>query len=107
MKYQVVLTPEAQDGILQSFKYIHERAPLNAARWIQGLYDCVATLEQFPERCPLAPEAIYLEEGLRQLLFKSHRFIFQIDKTGKVITVLHVRHTKRLALGEPSDDEAS
>ena len=38
MKYQVIVTPEAQAGIRESFAYIPERSPLNAARWLPALY---------------------------------------------------------------------
>jgi len=35
VKYQVIVTPDAQAGIRESFIYIHERSPLNAARWLE------------------------------------------------------------------------
>src|SRR5712692_3669480 len=69
--------------------------PLNAARWLQGLYDQIDTLQRFPERCALAREREYLEEDLRQLVFKSHRIIFRIDKARRAVYVLHVRHATR------------
>ena len=100
MRYEVIVTPEAQEGIRNSFQYIYERAPLNAARWLQGVYDQIDTLERFPERCAFAREREYLEEDLRQLVFKSHRIIFRIDKARKVVYVLHVRHAGRRAFGE-------
>ena len=37
MKYQVIVTPDAQAAIRESFTYIHERSPLNEARWLQAL----------------------------------------------------------------------
>jgi plasmid stabilization system protein ParE len=101
VKYEVIVTPEAQEGIRSSFKYIYERAPLNAARWLQGLYDRIDTLERFPERCGFAREREYLEEDLRQLLFKSHRVIFRIDKVQKTVFILHIRHARRRVVGEP------
>ena len=100
MKFSVIVTPEAQDGIRESFEYIHERAPLNAARWLQALYDLINTLEQFPERCDRAREHHYFEEDLRQLVFKSHRIIFRIQKSEKIVYVLYVRHAKRRAVRE-------
>ena len=100
MIYQVILTPEAQEGIRASFHYIHERSPLNAVRWLQGLYDQIDTLEHFPARCGKAREREYFEEDLRQLLFKSHRIIFWIDPSQKAVYVLYVRHAKQQAVGE-------
>ena len=107
MKCEIIVTPEAQEGIRSSFRYICERAPLNASRWLQGLYDRIDTLERFPERCGFAREREYLEEGLRQLVFKSHRVIFRIDKARKTVYVLHVRHARRRAAGEIEEEEES
>ena len=51
MKYRVTVTAEAEREIRETFRHIYGQAPLNAARWIRGLYEEVGTLEQFPERC--------------------------------------------------------
>ena len=104
MKYEVIVTPEAQAGIRSSFEYIYERAPLNASRWLQGLHDRIGTLERFPERCGFAREREYLEEDLRQLLFRAHRVIFRIDKARRTVYILHVRHARRRAAGEIEND---
>ena len=103
MRYTVIATLEAQAGIRESFKYIYERAPLNAARWLQGVWDKINTLERLPERCPRAREAEHLKRNLRQLLYKSHRIVFSIDKQKQVVYVLHVRHSKRRAAGESAE----
>jgi len=100
VKFRVIVTPEAQKGIRESFEYIHARAPRNAARWLQALYDQIDTLERFPERCARAREKDSFEEDLRQLVFKSHRIVFRIQKTEKAVYVLYVRHAKRRAFGE-------
>jgi len=106
-KFEIVVTLEAQAGIRESFLYIHQRSPLNAARWLQGLYDEIDSLERFPERCSYAREREYLEEELRQLVYKSHRLVFSVDQAKNTVYVLYVRHGKRRAVGEPegTDDE--
>ncbi len=105
MKYQVIVTPEAQAGIRESFAYIHERSPLNAVRWLQALYGEIDTLEKFPERCAFAREREYLDDDLRQLVFKSHRIVFAVKKKEKRVYVVYVRHASRRAVGEPAGDE--
>jgi plasmid stabilization system protein ParE len=95
----VIVTAEAQDGIREAFDYIHERAPLNAARWLRALYRQIDTLERFPRRCPLARECEYVEEELRQLLFHSHRIVSKVDSPHKTVYVLHVRHAKQQTIG--------
>lgn len=77
-RYKVIVTPEAEFSIRESFLYIFARSPLNAERWIRSLYAEIDTLETFPERCAFALEREYLEMDLRQLLFKSHRVVFSV-----------------------------
>lgn len=105
MKFRVIVTPEAESGIRQAFGYIRQRSPLNAERWLRRLYEQVDTLEYFPERCGKARETEYLEEDLRQLLFRAYRIVFRIDKAQKTVYVLYVQHKKRRGVGEPSYEE--
>jgi len=109
VRFRVIVTPEAQTGIKEAFAYIQAASPLNAAHWLQALYREIDTLERFPERCGYARERAYLDEDLRQLLFKSHRIVFSVNKSEKRVYVLYVRHASRLAVGEPvgndGDDE--
>jgi plasmid stabilization system protein ParE len=98
--YQVIVTPEAEEGIVSAFEYINERSPENAAKWLRGLYLEINTLETVPERCSLARENEYFEGTLRQLLFKSHRIIFRVEQAEKIVRVLYVRHGKQRTAGE-------
>lgn len=98
--YQVIVTPEAETGVRESFRYIYKQSPLNAENWLRDLYAKIDTLEQFPERCAFARERDYLEEDLRQFNFKSHRVVFQVNNISSTVYVLHVRHSSRL-VGEP------
>jgi toxin ParE1/3/4 len=104
VKYQVILTPQGEEGLLQGFQYIFERAPLAGIRWLRGFYRAIDSLESFPERCPFAPERLFLEEDLRHLIFKSHRIIFQVNKQRKEVHILEVRHGRRRAIGELPDE---
>ena len=99
-KYHVIVTPEAQAGIRHALEYIHENAPANAARWLQELYKQMDTLERFPGRGAFAREREYLDEDLRQLVFKSYRIVFQINEQENTVYVLYVRHAKRRTVGE-------
>lgn len=102
--YKVIVTPEAEASVRESFLYLFARSPLNAERWIRNLYAEIDTLETLPERCAFAREREYLEEDLRQLLFKSHRVVFSVDQSRSTVYVHDVRHAKRRALGEPIDE---
>jgi plasmid stabilization system protein ParE len=105
-RYEVIVTPEAEDGIVSAFGYIHERSPENAAKWLRGRYREIDTLETSPERCSVARENEYLEGTLRQLLFKSHRIIFRVEQAEKIVRILYVLQGRQKAIGEQDDDPA-
>lgn len=102
MTYTVIVTPAAQTDIALAFAYIQERSPLNAQRWLRGLYKMVHTLETLPKRCGRAREADLIGEDIRQTFFKSHRIIFRIEEVEKIVHILHVRHGARAAIS-PDD----
>ena len=104
-RFRVIVTPEAQVGIRDAFNYIYAQAPLNAERWIRKLYAEIDTLERFPERCAYAREREYLEEDLRQLVFKSHRLVFYVDQSNDTVSVLAIRHGRQRAVGEPEEED--
>jgi plasmid stabilization system protein ParE len=101
VKYRVVVTPVGQADIREAFSYIFKREPENARRWLRALDSKIASLETFPERFGPARERRYLKEDLRQLIFKSHRVVFMVQKHEKCVYVLHVLHVGRRAIGEP------
>ena len=103
---QVVVAPEAEAAIISAFQYIDERAPLNAERWLKGLYSCITTLEGLPHRCALARECQYFEEELRQLIYKSHRIIFAIEEEKRTVRVVYFIHGRQRTVGEyPEQDQ--
>ncbi len=94
------MTPEAQSDIRLAFEYIRERAPSNADRWLRELYQQIAKLETFPQRCAYARENEFFLEELRQHVYKSHRIVFFIDDDAAVVRILAVRHGRQSTLGE-------
>jgi len=56
MKYVVIVTPEAQANIAAALRFIAERAPLNAVKWLRDLDDQIDSLELFPRRFGQARE---------------------------------------------------
>ena len=70
-------------------------------RWFQALEDAVASLADFPERCPLAPENAVFPVEVRQLFYgrKPHvyRILFTIE--AQTVRVLHIRHGRRRPRG--------
>ncbi|MFM9958652.1 MAG: type II toxin-antitoxin system RelE/ParE family toxin [Phycisphaerales bacterium] len=95
MKHRVIIEAQAASDIREAARWIAEQgAPLNAARWIDGIESAIDSLASMPERCPLAPESAAFDLAIRQLMFGSHRILF-VAKSG-LVHVLHVRHGARL-----------
>jgi plasmid stabilization system protein ParE len=94
--YRVRTTQRAEADAEAMYLWIaeHEAQPLNALRWLDGLQDAIASLREYPLRCPRAPETAHFDAEVRQLLFHSHRVLIVVE--GEDVIVLHIRHASRL-----------
>ena len=106
MSNRVVLTPRAEHNLRTIHAYILKQAPRAADDWLERAERAVDSLNQHPERCPLAPENRSFGKPIRQLLFGAgnrgtYRILFIV--ADQLVYVLHVRHGSRLPLA-PSDD---
>jgi hypothetical protein len=79
---------EAEDYAQFILRRSHDEIASN--NWWNGLLDAVLSLESFPARCPHIPEQSEFDEHLHQLLYESHRIIFQIHATEvEVVRIYH------------------
>jgi hypothetical protein len=73
------------------------------------MMDTIATLQEKPKRCPLAPENDSLTEEIRQLIYgksrNKYRILFVIRKD--MVFVLHTRHSSQAPLTEEEVDEGN
>lgn len=101
MAYSVELTPRAADDADKAAEYIRQFAPKAAQRWFDGLIQAVLSLEEMPQRCPLAPETERLGIELRQLLYGKRGGLFRIvfrlyeQLQPPVVRVVAIRHGAR------------
>jgi plasmid stabilization system protein ParE len=95
--YKIVVQPAARAEAAGIYKYLHERSPQAAERWLTGFHQAARTLESLPERCAHAPENRSFKREIRQLLYEQYRILFTIQ--GRTVRVLHVRHGAQLPLG--------
>ena len=98
MIYGIEFTDVAELEMQNALIWLMGRSPEGAGRWQEGLERAVATLAEFPRRCPSAPEADVVGTEVRQLLYGTYRILFTIvdsDGDGETDTVriLHERHT--------------
>lgn len=97
-KYTVEVTQVALDAIANQARHIavEADAPLNAARWLERIWDAADSLERFPRRAPLAEEDSYVGYEVRQLVIGNHLLLFTIDDESQAVFVLGLRHGRRL-----------
>ena len=107
MAFQVRLTQTAKAEIDTAYAWLR-RNPVYADKWFRELMDTIATLQEKPLRCALAPENDALAEEIRQLIYgksrNKYRILFAIRED--TVFVLHVRHSSQAPLiGEEVDEE--
>jgi plasmid stabilization system protein ParE len=58
MKYTVEVTETAEAEFDAAYRWLRDQySPEYAVRWREALVEAIGSLETFPERCALAPEA--------------------------------------------------
>jgi plasmid stabilization system protein ParE len=99
MTFRVETTAAAEqdaDAILDWL--LSQHAGAAGFRWFLALQDAIASLAEFPKRCPLAPESAVFPFEVRHLLYghKPHvyRILFTIED--QTVNVLHIRHGRQL-----------
>ena len=101
MTFRVETTAAAEqdaDAILDWL--LSQHAGDAGMRWFLALQEAIASLAEFPERCPLAPENSVFPFEVRQLLYGHiphvYRVLFTVE--GETVYVLHIRHARRRPL---------
>ncbi|MCL1475940.1 type II toxin-antitoxin system RelE/ParE family toxin [Argonema antarcticum] len=93
MAFSVEISPSALADAEEAFLYIQKDSSLNAEEWYDGLVNAILSLENFPNRCPLASESEEIGREIHQLIYSRYRILFSV--TGDVVQVLRIRHTAR------------
>lgn len=93
-RFQVKITRTAEGDLNEIWDYIGKDSPREAEKFILRIEHQIATLEQYPERCPLVPENEVLGTGYRHILYGDYRTIFRISQT--TVYILRIIHGSRL-----------
>ena len=100
--YRVEPTDKALVDAGEAYFWINEQSEGAALRWYEGLMRAFRSLEKNPLRSPLAPESVFFEEEIRQLIYGKYRILFTVE--GETVYVLRVRHSAMEYL-KPEDEE--
>jgi hypothetical protein len=70
--------------------------PQTAERWINRVYDIIATLDAFPSRNALAEENRYRDYEIRRQVIGNYLALYSIDEEAATVHVIGFRHGHRL-----------
>jgi plasmid stabilization system protein ParE len=94
--YTVHIEPRTHRDVDEEYRWIARYSAERAEAWAHGAFAAIFTLEQFPRRCPLAPENSDVDVEIRHLLYGEFRILFTVED--EIVHVLHVRHGARRSL---------
>ena len=89
-QYRIDIKPTAESDLTRRFAQIEKESPQNAVSWYVGLIEAIEKLDKLAERCPIAPEDMDIQRGVRHLIVGDYRVSYVIE--GDVVSVLHIRH---------------
>jgi plasmid stabilization system protein ParE len=99
MAYRVELADAALADVEAIYAWVLQEAPVRGPAWFDELTDSLFTLEEFPNRCPLAREAKEARRKIRCLLFGKgrgvYRILYEVDEKSRTVWIHHVRHGAR------------
>jgi plasmid stabilization system protein ParE len=101
MSFRVVVEREAEEDMKAAAQWIAQYSSDKATLWYFDATEAIESLENFPARCPLAPESRKFGAEIRHLIFGKYRILFIIED--EIVYVIRIRHQAQNTLS--LDDE--
>ncbi|WP_103654389.1 type II toxin-antitoxin system RelE/ParE family toxin [Agarilytica rhodophyticola] len=96
-RYRIEIKPTAENDLTQRYQQIAKESPENAVAWYITIIEGIEALDRLALRCPIAPEDIDIQRGVRHLIIGSYRILYLVeDETVKVLHIRHSRHARKL-----------
>lgn len=101
MSYTVQTTDKALAEIDEALAWYAERSVPAAIRWYVKLREAIRSLEDNPERHPLAPESEWYPGEIRHMLYGKKRGTYRIlyEVSSDTVVILRIRHSAQDVLG--------
>jgi toxin ParE1/3/4 len=93
-RHRVEITQTAESDLLEIFHYIAPDNETAANRLVSEIERQIDSLERYPSRCPVIPEATKLGKEYRHIIYGQYRTVFRID--GSRVLILRILHSARL-----------
>ncbi|MBT43057.1 MAG: plasmid stabilization protein [Idiomarina sp.] len=99
---RIVWSPLALERVEDIVQYIAEDKPSAAVEWIDGIFDIVERLADFPESGRVVPEVG--GRRIREIIFGAYRVIYSVTEQVDILTVRRSSQLLRISeLGHDSD----
>lgn len=105
MRFHVKLSSQAEFDVQQTYEYIRRNGPADPERWLSGLEEKLASLEEFADWKVFAPENEIARREICQLSYGPFRILYSIQDDD--VYVLTVRHGSRRFMTAKQIDELS
>lgn len=80
MPYAVNLTQEAEDDLLEIYKFVATQDSFgNAERLFNNLFKKCLSLKDFPNRGHVPPELLGVSDTYLEIIYKPYRIIFEVS----------------------------
>lgn len=93
-KYRIDIKPTAEKDLARRYAQIERESPQNAVSWYLRIIEAIEKLDELAERCPIAPEDLDIQKGIRHLVIGDYRVLYVIE--GETVSVLHGRHDRKI-----------
>jgi len=97
MTFRVELAESARVDAERLYQRVTAAAPYRGGLWYRRLMLAIGSLQNHPDRCPVAPENTDAENKVRQLLFGKNAHVYRVlyRIRGRTVHVLHIVHGAR------------
>lgn len=75
----MIVEKEAEEDLKDAAQWMARYTPEKASLWYFDAFSAIESLENFPARCPLAPERSKFGAEIRHLIFGKYRILFTIE----------------------------
>jgi toxin ParE1/3/4 len=93
MAYKIIWTERACSDLATVVRYIARHNPDAAENMGYGIYERAQVLLEFPESGSTLPEL--RDPDWRQLIFRSYRIVYHLNREAKIVEVIRVWHGAR------------
>ena len=93
MAYNLVWSPTARDDLHDIIIFIANDSRNHAMSFGYELISITDQLRLFPEHGRVVPE--YRNQDLRELIFRSYRIVYRVDRERKLCEIARVWHSAR------------